>query len=121
MTPTVNPADIVQRQLEAYNARDIDALVAMYAENAQMFEHPSKLLASGAAALRARFADRFREPNLHADLLSRTVIGQIVVDCEEISRTFPEGPGKIKVVMIYEVQDARIAKAWIIAGEKILD
>lgn len=86
-----------------------------------MFEHPSKLLASGAAAFHERFTSRFQEANLHAVLLSRTVMGHIVVDHEEVSRSFPEGPGKISLLMIYEVQSGKIARAWSIAGEKTLD
>ncbi len=121
MPLTNDPAAVVQRQIEAFNARDLDALLATYAEDAQMFEHPAKLLASGAADFRERYIARFQEPNLHAALLSRTVMGHIVVDHEEVARTFPEGPGRIKLIMIYEVQHGRIAKAWSIAGEKTLD
>jgi hypothetical protein len=86
-----------------------------------MFEHPAKLLASGAAAFRERYAARFQEPGLHATLLNRTGMGNIIVDHEEVSRMFPEGPGKIELLMIYEVQNGRIAKAWNIAGKKTLD
>jgi hypothetical protein len=60
----LTPEAVVQRQLEAYNARDIDALIAIYAADAQMFEHPAKLIASGSSALRERFLTRFKEPNL---------------------------------------------------------
>ena len=116
-----DPAAVVQRQLDAFNARDLDALLATYAVDAEMFEHPSKLLASGAAAFRERYTARFQEPNLYAKLLNRTVMGQIVVDHEEVCRTFPEGPGKIELLMIYEVQQGRIVKAWNIAGAKTLD
>jgi hypothetical protein len=116
-----DPAAIVQRQLEAFNARDIDALLSTYAEGAQLFEHPSKLLASGAVALRERFVARFQEANLRAVLLSRTVMGQTVVDFEEVFRTFPEGTGRIRLLMIYEVEGGRIARAWSIASEKVLD
>jgi hypothetical protein len=116
-----DPASVVQRQLDAYNARDIDALLAVYADDAQMFEHPATLLASGAAALRERFTARFQEANLHAALLYRTVLGQRVIDHEEVTRTFPEGTGKLRLLMIYEVQDGRIVKAWNIPGKKILD
>jgi hypothetical protein len=121
MNPSNDPAAVVQRQLDAFNARDLDALLATYAEDAQMFEHPSKLLASGAAAFRERYAARFQEPGLHATLLNRTVMGNIVVDHEEVVRMFPEGSGKIELIMIYEVQNARIARAWNIAGKKTLD
>jgi hypothetical protein len=51
----------VQRQLDAFNARDLDALLAAYADDAQLFEHPSKLLARGSAAFRERFTARFLE------------------------------------------------------------
>jgi hypothetical protein len=121
-TETSNdPEAVVQRQLDAFNARDIDALLATYAGDAQMFEHPSKLLASGSAAFRERYAARFQETNLHATLLNRTVMGNIVVDHEEVSRTFPEGAGKIRLLMIYEVENGKIARAWSIAGAKTLD
>jgi len=119
--PAANPAAVVQRQFDAYNARDLGLLLSVYAEEAQIFEHPDKLLASGTAQLRERFAARFQEPNLYATLLNRTVMGSIVVDHEEIRRNFPEGPGTLRLLMIYEVQNGRIAKTWIITGEKTLD
>jgi len=121
MRLSFDPVAVVQKQLDAFNARDLDTLLATYAGDAQMFEHPSKLIASGTKGLRERFTSRFREPNLHATLLSRTVMGNVVVDHEEVSRTFPEGPGKIRLLMIYEVRSGTIAKAWSIAGEKTLD
>jgi hypothetical protein len=120
MPSLLDPESVVQRQLDAYNARDIDALLAIYADDAQMFEHPATLLASGSAALRERFTARFQEPNLHAALLQRLVMGNIVVDHERVARTFPEGTGTIELIMIYEVQQGRIVKAWTITGAKTL-
>ena len=115
-----SPLAVVQRQLDAYNARDVDALVAIYADDARLYEHPDKLVAQGAAALRARFSQRFTEPNLHAALLNRIVSGNRVIDHECVTRTFPEGPGEIELVMIYEVADGRIAQAWSIIGPRTL-
>jgi hypothetical protein len=110
----------VQRQLETFNDRDLEALLAIYADDAEMFEHPSKLVARGTADLRARFSARFAEPNLFAKLVHRVVAGNTVVDHEIVTRTFPDGPGTLELVMIYEVKDGRIAKAWSIPGEKRL-
>jgi hypothetical protein len=121
MTLSTEPESVVQRQLDAYNARDVDALMATYAEDAQQFEYPATLLTSGAAQLRERATARFSEPNLHARLIRRIVLGQVVVDHEEVSRTFPEGTGKIELVAIYEVRDGRIATARFIFGAKTLD
>jgi len=118
--PSQDPATVVQRQLDAYNAKDVDTLLAIYADVAELYEHPSTLLARGSAALRERFAVRFKEPNLHAALLNRIVTGDIVIDQERITRTFPEGPGTLDLTMIYEVKAGRITRAWTIAGPKTL-
>jgi hypothetical protein len=48
---------VVQRQLDAYNSRDIDAFMAEWADDANYFEHPSKLLASGTSEIRATCPD----------------------------------------------------------------
>jgi hypothetical protein len=120
MPPAADPATVVQCQLDAYNARNLDALLAIYAEDAQLFEHPNSLLARGTAELRARFAARFQESNLHAQLLQRIVSGTTVIDHERVTRTFPEGPGTVELTMIYEVQGDRITRAWSILGPKTL-
>jgi hypothetical protein len=121
MNHPASPEDIVQRQLDAYNARDIDALLATYATDAQQFEHPGRLVASGHAQIRERMAIRFREPNLHARLLQRVVMGNVVIDHEEVTRSFAEGPGRIELVAIYEVREGGIRSASIVLGKKTLD
>jgi hypothetical protein len=117
----MSPEAVVQRQFDAYNAHDIEALMATYAENAQQYEHPAKLLASGAAQIRERLVARFKEPNLHASLLNRIAAGNLVIDHEKVTRTFPEGAGKLELVAIYEVLDGKIAKAWFSYGAKTID
>ena len=119
--PDISPENLVQKQLDAYNAHDLDALLATYAEDAQLFEHPATLLASGAAQLRARFVLRFQEPNLHAQLHKRMVMDRFVVDHERITRTFPEGTGSIEIIAKYEVVGGRIINAWFLPGPKTLD
>jgi putative hydrolase of HD superfamily len=118
---SVDAERIVQRQLDAYNARDIDGFMAMWAADAQYFEHPAKLLASGAAEIRARHIARFRESNLSGRLIKRMVVGNTVVDQEVVTRTFADGRGRVDVIAIYEVKDDKIANAWFILGSPILD
>ena len=119
MTPS--PESVVQRQLDAYNARDIETLLTIYADDAQQFEYPATLLASGAAQIRERFVARFKEPNLHARLIRRIAMGHVVIDHEEVTRTFPEGTGKIELVAIYEIRNGRIATARFISSPRTLD
>jgi len=107
----------VQRQLDAYNARDIDAFMKWWADDCLYYEFPARLLARGAAEIRERHVARFKEPNLFGTLIKRIVVGNLVVDQEIVTRSFPDGPGEIDVVAMYEIEDGRIAKAWFKMGE----
>ena len=115
--PNQSALAVVQAQLDAYNAKDIDALLATYAPDAEQYVLHGELLARGHEQMRPRFLARFAEPNLHARLLSRTVIGNVVADLELIERTFPEGPGTIEMLCLYEVAEGRIRKATFATGE----
>ena len=115
-----SPESIVQRQLEAYNARNLSAWLATYAPDAQQFELHGSCLAAGHAQMRERMAVRFAEPDLHADLLSRVVMGSVVVDHERITRNFPEGKGTIEMLCVYEVVNGLIARASFALGAKVL-
>ena len=65
---------------------------------------------------------RFAEPNLHAHLRQRTVMGNMVIDYEDVVRTFPgEGPGRIELIAIYQVVAGRITTASFVFGAKALD
>lgn len=106
----------VQQQLDAYNARDIAAFMRWWADDCQYYAFPDQLLASGAAAIRERHVARFQESNLHGRLVKRIVVANVVVDQETVTRTFPDGPGEVDVVAIYEVEGGKIAKAWFKMG-----
>ncbi|NEX60796.1 nuclear transport factor 2 family protein [Noviherbaspirillum galbum] len=121
MTGWSSPEEVVQRQLEAYNAKDLEAWLATYAPDAKQFEHPGKLLASGHDEIRARTAPRFTEPNLHARLLKRTVMSNVVIDHEDVTRTFPEGPGHVELVCIYVVERGRIQSASFVIGPAVME
>jgi hypothetical protein len=115
------PEATVRAHVDAYNAKDMEAFVAVLADSVELYEHPDKLLAKGIPQMRERYAQRFREPNLHAAVLQRTVMGNVVVDHERVRRTFPEGPGWLEAIAIYEVAGGRIAKEWLILGPRRLD
>jgi putative hydrolase of HD superfamily len=110
-------AAIVGRQLDAYNARDLDAFMACWADDATMLAWPDTLLEEGWAAIRARHATRFEEPDLHARLISRTSLGGLVIDREEVTRNLPQGLAELDVIGIYEVREGLIRRAWFQQGE----
>lgn len=117
----MSPESVVQTQLDAYNAKDIERLLEAYAPDAEQFTLHGDRLAKGREEMRARFLQRFAEPDLYARLLSRTVVGSFVVDFESITRNFPEGLGTIEMLCIYQVRDGRIQKASFAIGEKKLN
>jgi hypothetical protein len=77
----------VQKQLDAYNARDIDAFMAWWSDDCEYYEFPTRLLASGAAQIRERHVARFKEPNLFGKLIKRSVVDNLVVDQEIVTRS----------------------------------
>ena len=116
MTP-LSPSAVVQAQLDAYNAKDVDALMRTYAPDAAQFALHGALLAQGHAQIRPRYEERFLEPDLHARLLSRTVLGNFVTDLEIVTRNFPEGLGTVEMLCVYEVVDGQIVRASFATGE----
>ena len=114
-----SPASIefpVQQQLAAYNARDIDVFMQWWADDCEYYEFPSRLLAHGASEIRERHVIRFKEPDLFGRLIHRAVVGNLVIDQECVTRTFPDGVGEVDVLAIYEIVESRIAKAWFRMG-----
>ena len=70
--------------------------------------------------MRARTIIRFAEPDLHAELLSRIVMDNIVVDHEKITPNFPEGRGSLEMMCVYEIKDGLIQKFLKRAGDAAL-
>ena len=119
MTDT-SPSGVVQSQLQAYNTKNITALLRTYAPQAEHRTLHGELLARGHDELRTRFMARFAEPDLYARLVSRIAVSSFVTDAEIITRNFPEGRGTLDLLCIYEVTDGLIQRAWFASGKKVL-
>jgi len=120
MPQHTSPEIVIQRQLDAYNAKDLDAWLSTYAPDAKQFELGGKLLAEGHAQIRARTSPRFTEPNLHALLIRREVFGSVVIDHEDVTRTFPDGPSRVELVCVYVVENGLIQSASFAFGPQTL-
>jgi hypothetical protein len=107
-----DPAAVVQRQLDAYNARDLSAFVACYAPGVRVFRPPAAQPAlAGRQALSDHYAaKRFNLPALRAELLGRIVVGNKVIDHE---RVFGVNEQPFEAAVVYDV-DAQglIAAVW---------
>lgn len=107
----MDPVAPVQRQLDAYNARDLSRFVAEYADDVRVFRppNPDPVIAGREALARHYAANRFNLPGLHADVVNRMVLGNKVVDHEKIRGI---EPGIVEAIAVYEVAGDRIAKVW---------
>ncbi|MFO1414828.1 MAG: nuclear transport factor 2 family protein [Burkholderiales bacterium] len=113
MSASFDPEGFAQRQLDAYNARDLARFVAEYTDDVQVFVLPDpKPVTVGKAALAAHYRDnRFNLPDLHAKLVSRMVFGNKVID-QEIVYGVPGAP--LDGAAIYEVTPAGISRVWFV-------
>jgi hypothetical protein len=107
----MRPADTVQRQLDAYNDRDLARFIAEYSDTVRIFRPPAAEPAiSGKAALAEHYtANRFNLPNLRAELLHRIVLGDRVIDHERVHGVRDQ---PFEVAAVYRVVDGKIEEAW---------
>ncbi len=99
--------DPVSAQLEAYNARDLDAFLACYTEDCVAEDGAGARLMTGKAEMRTRYKALFdASPALHAKIVHRTRIGRYVLDVEEISGRVPD---LRRAVAIYRLDAGLIA------------
>jgi hypothetical protein len=112
---------VVQTQLNAYNARDIDAFLTTYSDDVEVYDFPDKLRFKGKPAMRARYTRVFGDQSLHATVSKRIAMDNTVIDHEHVRLLFPDGPGTLDAVAIYDVREGKIAKVTFIMGTRILD
>ena len=110
------PAAVVQRFVDAANARDADAMAALVATDAVFARFPDgRVLATGRDSVRAMYARMLPPlpPEFHIDVRPRIVEGRLVVDKEH----FTGMPGgRDQATWLYEVAGGLIRRAWRLDG-----
>jgi hypothetical protein len=111
------PLKVAERQIETFNRRDLDGFMALYADDAVLHEFPSgKILATGKAAIRARYAPIFSGPKLPPVRVEpRMVSGAFVVDQERWDA--PAGQ-RNEAVWMYEISGGLIRRVWMLVVGK---
>lgn len=95
----------VDRQLAAYNARDVEGFLACYTADCAIDDGEGKRLMTGHAEMRARYRALFdASPNLHCEIVHRTRIGAYVLDEERISGRLPGAERELRrALVIYRI------------------
>lgn len=104
-----SPEALVQRQLNAYNARDIDAFIEPYAENVQVYHYPGRFQYEGKSKMREHYAEFFnRAPRgLHCEVVERIVVGNTVIDHEHVTSAAGE---VIRAIAIHTIEGSKISR-----------
>ena len=102
---------LAQAQLEAYNARDIDAFLIPYSDSVKVYTYPDQFQYQGIENMRQRYAGFFkRAKKLHCELVGRTVFGNKVID-QELVTGFSDNPEEqLDAIAIYTVKYGKIAE-----------
>jgi uncharacterized protein (TIGR02246 family) len=109
------PSDIVQRQLDAYNARDLEAFLSVFADDAEAGELGAKAPTMvGKDQIRARYGALFaNSPDLYSEVVTRTCFEHVVIDLERI--TGRNGSTECyEVLAIYEISRQLISRVYFV-------
>ena len=99
----MEPEDAVERQVRAYNARDLGGFLACYAEDVVIEGADGRPLMHGHETMRERYGRLFADsPDLRAEIVTRIPVGSYVIDEERVSGR-PDGD--LHAVAIYRLDD----------------
>ena len=113
--------DIVQRQLNAYNARDAVAFAATYAPDVSIRTLPETTdLMKGREALLAKYGEMFKQrPDSAVHITNHAVHGPFVIDQEEFVHRWDVTKTSFAGTAIYEVKDGLIQTVWFLKSRAV--
>ena len=112
-----NRCDPVERQVDAYNRRDIDAFLACYAPDTVIEDASGSVVMRGRDAMRTAYSELFRtSPRLRAEVTTRIRIGDHVIDEERVTGRRGSSDD-LRAVAIYHVANDLIDRVRLITDE----
>ena len=101
---------IVQAQVDAYNARDLEGFLGFYSAEIQVEDGLGQVMMPNLDAMRGLYGQLFAQsPDLCGEIKNRIVVGDFVIDEEKITGVKLEGfPETLHAVAIYRVDGGQI-------------
>jgi hypothetical protein len=101
--------DIAQKQLDAYNAQDLEIYVSFFTEDCIVSGLNGTPTETSRDAIKIRYAKAFAQfPQNKAILKSRIAVGNTVIDHEMVVRA--PGGEEFEIIAIYSFRDGLIAR-----------
>jgi len=104
-----SPEMLVQQQLNAYNAHDLEAFLAPYADDVEIYFFPDKQEMKGKEKMRKDYQFVTETPGLYCRLVNRIIEGNLVIDHEEV---WGFGKEPVRAIAMYVIQDGKIRKVY---------
>ena len=105
------PEELVQQQVNGYNEGDIEAFMIPYSDSMEIYNFPNELQQKGKKTIAKIYKKMFASvPDLHCEILQRTVHGNVVIDKERITG-LPNGK-IMEALAIYEIENGKIQRVY---------
>jgi len=103
---------VVDAQIEAYRAKDVERFLSCYAEDASVVLFDGKPMFADKQVMREQYGKLFADsPGLHLTIANRMTAGQFVIDEEHVSgMRFGDMPTEMTALSVYQVTDGKIAR-----------
>ncbi len=109
MNALPTPEELVQGQLDAYNSQNLEEFCEFFSDDLFVASYLGDVVCTGIDAFRIRHVGVFSDfPNNKAELKSRIVLGDTVIDLENVTRG--NGDPSFQVICIYTISNARISR-----------
>ena len=105
------PLALVQRQLNAYNAHNLEAFLEPYADDVELYGFPGTVICKGKEEMRKQYQFLNTTPTLHCEIKSRIIQGDIIIDKESVAGF---GSQPIEATAIYHIEKGKIRKVYFI-------
>lgn len=108
------PEQVAQALVDAYNARDIEAIMRTYSVESIAYRLPDgEAFLKGHADIRKKFMTAFeRDPKTRVEVVDRIVDGKFVIDKEKLTGESEGKKYERQATVIYEITDGLIRKEW---------
>lgn len=105
---------LINAQLDGYNRRDLAAFLETYSDDIKIYYFPNKLSGEGKDYMAKVYGKFFKEtPNLHCEIVNRTVLGDTIVDHEKVNGL--AGGASMEAIAIYKVKNNKISEVYFIS------
>ena len=96
---------LIDKQIKAYNNRDINAFMKLYSEDIELYNFPHQLTSEGKEPMRKSFGSFFENtPNLHTEIKNRISVGNYIIDQEYVTYN----NRNLNAIAIYKVEGNKI-------------